>query len=165
MPIENAIAACLEAEYSASPGAATSPASETTLITWPRPAGRISSSAAIVPLNVPSALTSITFRRVSASCSQVTPVTQHARVVDPDVERAAALGDRGCGGRAGLGVAHVEHRRPGAAPDAVGRGRHGRLVDVGQADAQTAVGEHARDLEPEAARGARDECSSHGARA
>ncbi len=50
VPRVKAIAACLLAAYEATPGAAASPASETTLITCPRPLSRIRSIAARVPL-------------------------------------------------------------------------------------------------------------------
>jgi hypothetical protein len=44
------------------------------LITWPRPAGTICSSAAIVPLIVPTALIESIIERVASSCSQASPV-------------------------------------------------------------------------------------------
>jgi hypothetical protein len=44
------------------------------LITWPRPAGTICSSAAIVPLIVPTALIESIAARVASSCSQASPV-------------------------------------------------------------------------------------------
>src|SRR5579875_1788708 len=50
-----------------------SPAIDTTLTIRPRPAARIGSSAAIVPLIVPAALTSSISVRVRSSCSQAGP--------------------------------------------------------------------------------------------
>ena len=67
--------ACLVAAYTASPGTGASPASEAMLTTWPRPAGRICSSAAKMPCMVPSALTSNISRRASSVASQAGPVT------------------------------------------------------------------------------------------
>jgi hypothetical protein len=55
-------------------GAATIPASEITLTTWPRPAAIIGCSAATVPFIVPAALIVSIVALVGSSCSQARPV-------------------------------------------------------------------------------------------
>jgi len=69
------MAACFDAAYTASPGTATSPASDTIVTTCPLDWPRMTSRAARVPFIAPKPLTSIINRRVFSSCSQAGPVT------------------------------------------------------------------------------------------
>ena len=89
------------------------------------------------------------------------PGDQHAGVVDPEVERAAAR--RGFGGErpAGRLVAHVERRRARPGAD-LGRGAGGRVgVDVGDVDEVAAAGQLEGDRATEAAARSRDDGHRH----
>ena len=136
-----AIAACLLAEYATSPGAATIPAREITLTTWPRPAGTICSSAATVPFIVPTALIASIPARVGSSCSQARPVKRTPALL---TQRSSAPASATTSPRR-PGRPPRRARRAPPAPRAgadLGRGARRRLgVDVGRPDGEAAPGE------------------------